>query len=279
MNVTVTTVPATPEQAQAVRDDLGSTAPASLPADAEVSGDWVRAPGAGDGAVIYVHGGGFAYTMPDAERAVAYRLSRATGRPVLRVDYRLAPAHPYPAALDDVLAAWRSVLDQGIPAAKVAFFGESAGATLVLSALLEIERTGGPPPGTAIAVSPVTDLTLTGASLAANDGRDLLNRTVLASICAQYLAGADAAEAPQSPLHGDPRGLPPLLIAVGADEVLLDDARRFARAAGDAGVSVCLDVHEGMPHAFHLTGHGRALFDRVARWLATPPAPHERNRA
>ncbi|MEV4927497.1 alpha/beta hydrolase fold domain-containing protein [Streptomyces roseoverticillatus] len=116
----------TPNRAQAVRDRLGAlfADPARLPADAEVSGDWVRAPGAGDGAVVYVHGGGFAHTMPEAERVMAYRLSKATARPVLRVDYRPAPAHPYPAALEDVLAAWRSVLDQGAPAAKIVLVGE-----------------------------------------------------------------------------------------------------------------------------------------------------------
>ncbi|GGY10973.1 hypothetical protein GCM10010324_67260 [Streptomyces hiroshimensis] len=266
----ITTVPATPAQAAAVRDSLGAALAVSLPADAEVSGDWVRAPGAGDGAVVYVHGGGFAHTMPEAERVMAYRLSKATGRPVLRVNYRLAPAHPYPAALEDVLTAWQGVLDQGIPASKAVLFGESAGATLVLSALLEIKRTGGTPPGAAVAVSPVTDLALTGASLSADDGKDVMSRAVLEAIGAQYLAGAPADQAPQSPLYGELRGLPPLLIAAGADEVLLDDARRFAEAAEAAGVSVCLDVHEGMPHAFHLSDRGDVLLDRMSRWLADP---------
>jgi virginiamycin B lyase len=233
--------------------------------------EFIEGNGTGDGAVIYVHGGGFAHTMPEAERALARRLSDATGRPVLRVDYRLAPAHPYPAALEDVLAAWRSVLARGVPAARVAFFGESAGATLVLSALLEIARTGGPGPGAAIVVSPLTDLALTGASLTANDGEDVIDRTVLTSVIAQYLAGAAATEAPQSPFHGDLRGLPPLLVAVGGDEVLLDDARRFARAARDAGVSVGLHVHEGMKHAFHLSEEdGAALFEEVGRMLRDP---------
>ncbi|SEB61527.1 virginiamycin B lyase [Streptomyces melanosporofaciens] len=266
----VIAVPTTPEAARAVRDRADALIAAPLPDDAEVRGDWVRAPGARGGAVIYVHGGGFAHTMPEAERVMAYRLSKATGRPALRVDYRLAPEHPYPGALEDVLAAWRSVLDEGVPAAEVVFAGESAGATLVLSALLEIGRTGGPRPGAAVVVSPVTDFALTGASLAANDGKDVMSRAALDSIRAQYLAGAPADQAPQSPLYGDPRGLPPLLIAVGADEVLLDDARRFAEAADAAGVSVRLEEYADMPHAFHLSEQGEVLLDRIGRWLADP---------
>lgn len=266
----VITVPTAPEAARAVRDRPDALIAAPLPDDAEVQGDWVRAPGARGGAVIYVHGGGFAHTMPEAERVMAYRLSKATGRPALRVDYRLAPQHPYPAALEDVLAAWRSVLEAGVPAAEVVLAGESAGATLVLSALLEIGRTGGPRPGAAVAVSPVTDFALTGASLSANDGKDVMNRAALDSLRAQYLAGAPADRAPQSPLYGDLRGLPPLLIAVGADEVLLDDARRFAEAADAAGVSVRLEEYADLPHAFHLSERGEVLLDRIGRWLADP---------
>ncbi len=266
----VITVPAAPGAARAVRDRAAAPIAAPLPDDADVRGDWVRAPGARGGAVIYAHGGGFVHTMPEAERVMAYRLSRATGRPVLRVDYRLAPEHPYPAALEDVLAAWHSVLDAGVPAAEVVLAGESAGATLVLSALLEIRRTGGPRPGAAVVISPVTDFALTGASLSANDGKDVLNQAVLGSVRDQYLAGAPAEEAPQSPLYGDPRGLPPLLIAVGTEEVLLDDARRFAEKADAAGVSVRLEEYEDMPHAFHLSERGEVLLDRIGRWLADP---------
>ncbi|AUA14974.1 alpha/beta hydrolase fold domain-containing protein [Streptomyces sp. SID8382] len=264
----VIAVPTAPEAARAVRDRPDALIAVPLPDDAEVRGDWVRAPGARGGALIYVHGGGFAHTMPEAERVMAYRLSKATGRPALRVDYRLAPRHPYPAALEDVLAAWRSVLDAGVPAAEVVLAGESAGATLVLSALLEIRRTGGPQPGAAVAVSPVTDFALTGASLSANDGKDVMNRAALDSLRARYLAGAPADRAPQSPLYGDLRGLPPLLIAVGAHEILLDDARRFAEAAGAAGVSVRLEEYADMPHAFHLSERGEVLLDRIGRWLA-----------
>nr|WP_244994080.1 alpha/beta hydrolase [Actinomadura coerulea] len=215
-------------------------------------GQWVNASeqsGTDAGVVLYVHGGGFAHTEPRAERLLGYHLSKATGRPVFAVDYRLAPVHPYPAALHDVLAAHDDLLARG--AAEVVLFGESAGGTLVLSALLELKAEGKPLPR-AVAVSPVTDLTLSSRSLKANDGQDLINRAVLERVCAQYLAGARPDQAPQSPLHGDLAGLPDLLLVAGSREVLADDARRFAGAAKDAGTHAVLDVYEGMPHVFHL---------------------------
>lgn len=257
-------IPATPEEIAAVmaRFELLTSGVPELPADADltpalpsaggVAGQWVnaakRSP-AEAGAVLYVHGGGFAHTEPPAERLLAYHLSKATGRPVLGIDYRLAPAHPYPAALKDVLAVHDSLLAQG--AADVVLFGESSGGTLALSALLALKASGKPLPRT-VAVSPMTDLTLASPSLTANDGLDLINRAVLAQVCAQYLAGTRPDQAPQSPLHGDLAGLPGLLLVAGSREVLLDDARRFVAVAEAAGTDVTLDVYEGMPHVFHL---------------------------
>lgn len=265
-----TTIPATPEQSAASRDRTGGLFTADLPADALVDGDWITAPGAGEGAVVYVHGGGFAHTNPERERVLAYHFSAAARRPALRVEYRLAPAHPYPAALEDALAAYEAVLARGIAAEQVVFIGESAGATLILSMLLELKRTGRPLPGGAVAISPSTDMTLSSDSLTANDGKDVITHEVLKTIAADYLAGADPAGAPQSPIHGEPAGLPPLLLAVGADELLLDDARRFAAAADAAGVSTQLDVYEGMPHAFHLSTEAGTLLGRIGDWLAAP---------
>ncbi|MEU1665021.1 alpha/beta hydrolase [Streptomyces sparsogenes] len=255
-------IPATPEEIAAVMARLRLRLPADgapdLPGDADPvpalpsagtgPGQWVNAsgrPATEAGALVYAHGGGFAHTEPRAERLLASHLSRATGRPVFAVDYRLAPAHPYPAALRDVLAVHDSLLAHGVP--DIVLFGESAGGTLVLSALLALKADGKPLPR-AVAVSPLTDLTLSGPSLDANDGLDLINRAVLERVARQYLAGAPPDRAPQSPLHGDPSGLPPLLLAAGSREVLLDDAKRFAEAAPDC----VLDVYEGMPHAFHL---------------------------
>ncbi|MGC1752796.1 MAG: alpha/beta hydrolase fold domain-containing protein [Trebonia sp.] len=255
---------AAPEEISAVKAQLellgagvpdlpvGADRGSALPRGSGVSGQWVNASGrsATDaGVVLYVHGGGFAHTEPRAERQLAYHLSKATGRPVFALDYRLAPAHPYPAALDDVLAAHDSLLAGG--AAEVVLFGESAGGTLVLSALLALKAADKPLPRT-VAVSPVTDLTLSSPSLSTNDGLDLISRAVLEQACTQYLAGARADCAPQSPLHGDLAWLPDLLLVAGAAEVLVDDARRFAAAVAAAGTAIELDVYEGMPHVFHL---------------------------
>ncbi|QFY09043.1 nitroreductase family deazaflavin-dependent oxidoreductase [Nonomuraea phyllanthi] len=261
-----TLVPAGPDDHAAVMNEIralmsqapplpaGADPAPALPRTGGVPGRWVNATerSAGEaGVLLYVHGGGFEQTQPELEPLMAYRLSQAAGRPAFNMDQRLAPAHPYPAALDDVVAVHRSLLDQGVPAGRVILSGESSGATLVLSALLALKQAGVPLPGAAVAVSPLTDLTLSSPSLDANDGRDVVGRPVVEHITTQYLAGAAADRAPQSPLHGDLRGLPPLLLVAGTREVLLDDARRFAAAASSAGVDVTLDLYEDMPHAFH----------------------------
>ncbi|MET8340858.1 alpha/beta hydrolase fold domain-containing protein [Streptosporangium canum] len=125
----------------------------------------------------------------------------------------------------------------------------------------------------ALAISPQTDLTLSSPSIDANDGQDVVNRAVLDHVRTQYLAGAQPDAAPQSPLHGDLRGLPPLLIVAGSKEVLLDDGRRFAEAASAVGGSVCLDIYDGMPHAFHASvlsaeplPTSATLLRRIAEW-------------
>jgi epsilon-lactone hydrolase len=253
-----------------------------LPHTGGVPGEWITASPhpttARAGVTLYVHGGRFSrYNVP-LGRLLAYRFSQATSRPALAVDYRLAPDHPYPAALNDVVAAYQSLLAQGIPAARIILAGESSGATLVLSALQALKQTGSALPAAAVAVSPLTDLTLSSPSIDANDGQDMLDRVTLEGICAQYLAGAHSDRAPQSPLHGDLRGLPPLLLAAGSKEVLLDDARRFAEAASAAGASVQLDIYDGMPHAFHVaalpatTLPPTALIRRIAEWIEHLPS-------
>ncbi|WP_246083647.1 alpha/beta hydrolase [Nonomuraea diastatica] len=282
----------TPEARAAVRSQLGTlfTDPPMLDADVTpvlprtggVPGVWVTAPDARPeaGVTIYVHGGGFSHSDPAMEKIMAYRLSQATGRPAFAVDYRLAPAHPYPAAVDDVVAVHRSLLAQDVPAGRILLAGESAGGTLLLSALLVLAEAGGPLPAGAVAVSPVTDFTDSSPSIRTNKGRDLVDPDIMGSIGEQYLAGARPDQAPQSPLYGDLRGLPPLLIVAGGDEVLLDDSRRFAEAASAAGVDTALDVYDGMPHAFHAVvlspddAHlptATTFLRRVADWTARLP--------
>ncbi|MFI6733352.1 alpha/beta hydrolase [Nonomuraea sp. NPDC050451] len=290
-----TRIPASPDAGAMVLAEIRAmqSEPPVLPADADLTallphtggipGTWVTAPreSAADevsayGVTVYVHGGGFEYTNPHLEQVMAYRLSQVTGRPVLAVDYRLAPAHRYPAALEDVVSAYRSLLAQGVPASRIILAGESAGATLVLSALLVLEQTGDALPAGALAISPQTDLTLSSPSIDANDGQDVINRAVLDHVRTQYLADARPDQAPQSPLHGDLRGLPPLLVVAGSKEVLLDDARRFAEAVSDAAGTVSLDIYDGMPHAFHASVVGAdplptavTLLRRVREWSSS----------
>jgi epsilon-lactone hydrolase len=257
-----THIPATPDESAAILAQVRSV----------LTGAHLLA---STGVTLYVHGGGFEYTNPDMERLMTYRFSLATGRPAVRVEYRLAPEYPYPAALEDLLAAYHDVLRQGAPPSRVLLMGESAGATLILSALLALKEAGGPLPGGAVVISPQTDFTLSSPSIEVNGGQDIVNRAVLDHVRTQYLAGADPAAAPQSPLHGDLIGLPPVLIMVGSREVMLDDARRFAEAASAAGGEVQLDIYEGMRHAFHaavlapdaaLLPTSTILLERITEW-------------
>lgn len=271
--LTVTRLPGASDAGAVMRERLRSLG--LVPPAGVAPGQWVNATkrSVGEaGVTVYVHGGGFERTSPELERALAYQLSQATDRPVFAVTQRLAPAHPYPAALDDVLAVYGGLLDAGVPASGIVLFGESSGGTLVLSTLLALVEAGSPLPAGAVAVSPVTDLTLANLSLEAGED-DLISQPVLEHVRDQYLAGAPPDQAPQSPLHGNLAGLPRLLLAVGAAEVLLDDSRRFAAAAARAGVPVDLDVYEDMPHGFHLSAlaetpppEATAFLDRLARW-------------
>jgi epsilon-lactone hydrolase len=288
----VTRIPAEPDPATAhatVMTELGSLGNRCLvlPADADLSpvlpetggvpAVWVTAGRAclDAGVVLYLHGGGFEHRKPELMNLLAHRISWATTRPVLAVHYRLAPAHPYPAALNDVIAVYRSLLNQGLPAERITILGESSGATLALSALLNLKESNTPLPATVIAHSAITDLTLSSPSIDTNTTHDIgVDHALLTRLIGQYLDGARPDQAPQSPLHGALDGLPPLLLAVGSAEALLDDTLRFAQAASAAGTKVSVDVYEAMPHAFPVASlsddnpTGRTLLDRIAEWVA-----------
>ena len=203
-----------------------------------------------------------------------------TARPEI-VRGRLAPQHPYPAALDDTLAAYQVLLDQGIPADRVVLVGHSAGATLALSALLALHESGRPTPAAAVAVSPITDFTFSGDSMTTNSGTDIITVAEASQVRDAYLGTADPAGAPQSPLAGVCPGLPPLLIACGGVELLRDDATRFAERAAAHGADVTLEVYQGMPHGFPLlpTEAADTIIDRIAAFTnehlagggSTPP--------
>jgi monoterpene epsilon-lactone hydrolase len=173
---------------------------------------------------------------------------------VLAVDYRLAPEHPFPAALDDVLAAWRWLrTDQGLDAASMAVAGDSAGGGLILALQVALRDEGEALPAAAVVMSPWTDLTVSGASITERAGADpIFVPAAFGLLAAQYLAGSDPAAPLASPLFASLAGLAPLLIQVGSAELLLSDSERLAAAAADAGVDVTLQVGDGLPHGYQL---------------------------
>ena len=210
-------------------------------------------PGADAGrTLLYLHGGAYVIGSPKAYRALASNLARAAGVSGLSLDYRLAPEHPFPAAVDDAVAAYRALLDEGKAPGSIAIAGDSAGGGLTMATLVAARRAGLPMPAAAFVISPWVDLACEGASITGKAEADpILTRDGLLAMAAHYLQGTGARDALASPLHADLSGLPPLLIQVGSDEILLDDATVLAARAGAAGVRVRLDVWPRMPHVWH----------------------------
>lgn len=204
------------------------------------------------GILQYLHGG-YAMCSLDSHRRLAGHVARATAMPVVLVGYRLAPEHPFPAALDDSVAVYRALLDRGRAPSEIGIAGESAGGALTLSTLVTLRDRGVPQPGAAAVMSPWTDLSVSGGSIETNAERDLFVQGAgLRVLARQVLGGTDPRHPVASPLFADHGGLSPLLVQVASDEVLLDDALRLVVAARAAGVDVALDVVEGMQHAFQL---------------------------
>jgi acetyl esterase/lipase/L-ascorbate metabolism protein UlaG (beta-lactamase superfamily) len=234
-----------------------------------VDAEWVATPGAGNnGVVLYLHG--IRFQRDEEADVLAARLSEATALPVLLLHYRLAPQHPYPAALDDTLAAYRMLLDQGIPADRVVIVGHSAGGTLALSAVIAMREKGMPMPAAAAVISPITDFTFAGESMVSNAGTDTVGIAEIRRVRDAYLAGAAPDGAPQSPLAGVCPGLPPLYVACGEFEMLRDDVTRFAERAAIAGNDVTLDLYAGMPHGFPVlrVDAAETVLDRIRDFAA-----------
>lgn len=203
------------------------------------------------GVLVYLHGG--AYTMGSAAAVVglASELARRAGVHVISVDYRLAPEYPYPAALHDALAVYRAVLGSGADPCRVVVAGESAGGGLALATLVGLAAHHLPQPSSAVVLSPWADLTLSGESVRAKANADpIVTADGLRRRAHDYAAGLDPADPRLSPVFADLRGLAPLLIQAGGNEILLDDATRLAARAARAGVEVTLEVTPGVPHVF-----------------------------
>ena len=212
----------------------------------------VTAPGAGtDAVILYFHGGVYVIGSAATSVPLVAELARRTEARVITVDYRLAPEHPYPAAVDDAKDAYEGLLEQGVDPGRIALAGDSAGGGLAVVTLLALRNARTPLPSCAFLMSPYADLTLSGDSVAA---REAVDRTLtpdgLRLRIPDYVAGADATDPLISPVFADLTGLPPLLIQVGSNEVLLSDALRLAEHAAMADVTVTLDVTDGVPHVF-----------------------------
>lgn len=231
------------------------------------------APARGHAVILYFHGGGYRMGSAWASRSFASHLAAVCGAEVLVVDYRLAPEHPFPAAVDDAVTAYRWLLERPTRPEHVVVVGDSAGGGLGAALLLRARDEGLPLPAGAALLSPWLDLTNSGESFDSRGATDaLFSRAAAEEAAGMYLAGADAAEPYASPLFGEWRGLPPLLLQASDDEVLLDDACRLAERATAAGVEVALHRYAGVPHVWHLQypalPEAVAALDQLAAFLA-----------
>lgn len=222
--------------------------------------------------LIYTHGGGFAVGSADSHRKLAGHMAKALGVTALVLDYRLAPENPFPAQIDDAVAVYRELLNRGLLAENITTIGDSAGGNLAVASVLKFREFGLPLPSGVIVFSPWLDMELTGETLNTNEETDaLVKRPVLEAMVGMFLAeNGDAKDPLANPLHADFTGFPPLYIAAGAMETLLDDSRRLHSLAIDAGVNSSLSVVDGMQHVFPFLA-GRAPeadteIQKIAKW-------------
>lgn len=213
---------------------------------------WLDPDGAAtDRVVLYFHGGAYVVNSINSHTKLASGIAKAVGCRVLLFDYRKAPEHPFPAAVEDGLAAYRWLLDQGFTPENVAISGDSAGGGLTLATLCSARDAGVPQPAAAVTLSAWSDLEGTGATMTSHEGFDLMvDRVAMQNMAAIYLNGTPATAPLASPVHADLSGLAPLYLQVGGHETLLDDSTRVAVRAAHAGVAVRLDVFPEMQHVF-----------------------------
>lgn len=222
--------------------------------------------------ILYLHGGGYTFGTPGHYRDFFWRIANATGARLLCPEYRLAPEHRFPAAVDDAVCAYRWLLAEGADPKRIAVMGDSAGGGLTFCTLLRLRDEGVPLPAAAVGLSPWTDLATTGPSMAANAKSDPMLVPHQARFFARcYLGDADPRNPYASPLYGDLAGLPPSLIQVGGDEILLDDSVRMAERLRAAGCHVDLEVWPRMPHVWQLFARivpeGRRAIDQIGKFV------------
>ena len=219
-----------------------------------VPSEWVMAPGYDTGrAILYLHGGGYAIGSLNTHRRLAYDISAASAAKVLLIDYRLAPEHPFPAAVDDAASAWRWLLQQGFAANRMAIAGDSAGGGLTIATLVNLRDKKLGLPACAVAISPWVDLEGVGNSMTTRSAQDpMVQKDGLLWMAKMYLNGKDPKTPLAAPLHADLKGLPPTLVQVGTAETLLDDAIRIAEKMHAAGVDARLAIWPNQLHVFPL---------------------------
>ena len=233
---------------------------------------WVEAPGAkADKVILYLHGGGYVLGSIRSHGELISRIARATGRRALAPMYRLAPEHPFPAAVDDAVAAYRWLLAEGARAENIVIAGDSAGGGLTMATLLSLRDAGDPLPLAAACLSPWVDLEASSGSIAERAHLDpIIEKSGLLKMAAHYLRGGDPRHPLASPIHADLTGLPPLFIQVGTAEVLYDDAVRLAERARLAGVDVTLDAWDEMLHVWHVFAmlpEAKRAIERLANFI------------
>lgn len=241
---------------------------------AGVPAEWVEPPNArGDALLLYLHGGGYYMGGISSYRHFVTRFAQIAGMRALHLDYRLAPEYPFPAAIEDTTAVFRVLTESVIPADRIVIAGDSGGGGLTLAALLALRDAGHALPRAAAVISPWTDLTCSGESMRTMQAKDPVIDAARSSDVAGWYAGETPREHPLvSPLFADLRGLPPLLVHVGTDEVLLDDSTRFAERAKAQGAPVNIEVWEDMIHVWHYYAEwipeAREALAGIARFFA-----------
>ena len=238
-----------------------------------VKSEWVTTPGADAGrAVLYLHGGGYVIGSINTHRDLASRISRATKARVLLIDYRLAPEHPFPAAVEDSVAAYRWMLAQGLKPSRIAVAGDSAGGGLTVATLVAIRDAKLAIPAAGVCLSPWIDLEGIGDSMKSKASVDpMVQKEALLEMAKHYLNGQDARSPLAAPLYADLAGLPPLLVQVGTAETLLDDSTRLAERARKAGVKVTLEPWNDMIHVFQvfapMLDEGQQAIDKIGEFV------------
>ncbi len=247
-----------------------------------LAAEWTSTPGADPSRVLlYLHGGGYFSGSLASHRAMVAEAGRQAKARTLALAYRLAPEHPFPAALEDALAGYRFLLSSGFDPLRIVISGDSAGGGMTVAAMVMLRDAGETLPGCAWCISPWVDLEMTGASMARKAAVDpLIQRPYLQELVAAYLGVGDPRNPLASPLHADLHGLPPLLIQCGSEETLLDDSVRLAGAAGAAGSAVTLEVYPDMIHVWPLfhqeVAAGRRALASAGRFIRAIPDFAER---